>query len=235
MPPVNKSIPKTSRKAAESRSKTFQLPRFYPIVDTMAAAAKGCDPVTVAEALIEAGVRILQYRHKEEWTQREYNQAAQIASLCRQAEVQFILNDRADFAQLLGAGVHLGQDDVPPLVARKVVPEAVMGFSTHNRRQLTMADEEPVDYLAIGPIFATVSKRNADPALGTEMLGKLRASTTKPLVAIGGITLENVSTVLAAGADSVAVLSGILPDTCDRSAISQRAAEWLALCLQPQA
>src|SRR5579883_1476389 len=182
----------------------FQLPRFYPILDTATLAQCECSVIAAAEALVEAGVRILQYRHKDPWTQ-------------------------ADFAYLLGAALHVGQDDLPPVAARRVIGENVMGFSTHNRLQLTRANEEPVDYLALGPIFSTRSKLRPDPEIGLERLRELRPLTPKPVVAIGGIRQENARQVLAAGADSVAVIAALWDTQASPKEIRQKAEEWLAL------
>ncbi|MBV9082383.1 MAG: thiamine phosphate synthase [Acidobacteriaceae bacterium] len=206
---------------------TFKPPAFYPILDTAVLAGRGWAIRDAAEALLEAGVRILQYRHKEKWTQAEYDEAAEIKSLCDTAGVLFVLNDHADYAQLLGTALHVGQDDLPPVAARRVTPDNVMGFSTHNRQQLVRGDEEPVQYLSLGPIFATESKLKPDPVIGIERLRALRPLTKKPLVAIGGIKLETASDVLAARADSVAIIAGILPDSPKRAALKKRATEWL--------
>ncbi len=205
----------------------FKLPRFYPILDTVALADRRCFPVMAAEVLIEAGVRILQYRHKGDWTQARFNEAKRIAELCHAAGVLFVLNDRADFARLMGAALHLGQDDLPPVAARRVISDEVMGFSTHNQQQLTLAKDEPVEYLSIGPIFPTRSKLQPDPVVGIEGLKALRPLTEKPLCAIGGIALDNALDVLNAGADSLAVISGILPDKCEKKPLRRRAEDWL--------
>lgn len=205
------------------------LPRFYPILDTATVRGRGASPIEVAEALLEAGVKILQFRHKAAWTQLDYDEAERVCALCRDAGALFVMNDRADYAKLLGVALHLGQDDLPPVAARKIVGDTPIGLSTHNRRQVSFGNDEPVDYLALGPIFTTSSKQNPDPVVGLDGLQKLRPLTTKPLVAIGGITLENAAATLAAGADSVAVISGCLPENCERSAISDRVAQWLAI------
>ncbi len=207
----------------------FQLPRFYPILDTATLAQCECSVIAAAEALVEAGVRILQYRHKNPWTQAHFDEAAQIQNICQQAGVLFVINDRADFAYLLGAALHVGQDDLPPVAARRVIGENVMGFSTHNRLQLTRANDEPVDYLALGPIFSTRSKLRPDPELGLERLRELRPLTPKPVVAIGGIRQENARQVLAAGADSVAVIAALWDTQASPKEIRQKAEEWLAL------
>jgi thiamine-phosphate pyrophosphorylase len=145
------------------------------------------------------------------------------------------MNDRVDFALLLEGGVHLGQDDLPPAAARKVIgPDAMLGFSTHNENQLRKADAEPVDYIALGPIFTTGSKRNPDLVVGAGELKRMRPITSKPLVAIGGITIENSRAVLDSGADSVAVISALLPETGDLPALGTLVRRWIStLTVQP--
>ncbi|HEY6346805.1 MAG TPA: thiamine phosphate synthase [Bryobacteraceae bacterium] len=201
------------------------LPRFYPIVDSEIAAGFGGEPLAVADDILEAGAKILQFRHKGFFSREMVGTIERIADLCRQAGALFVVNDRADIARVVGAGLHLGQDDLSPLPARTVVgPETVIGFSTHNESQLRAAADEPADYLALGPIFSTSSKKNPDPAVGLENLRQLRALTLRPLVAIGGITRANADQVLAAGADSVAVIGDLFPD------VRARARDWLAQC-----
>ncbi|MGI8961119.1 MAG: thiamine phosphate synthase [Bryobacteraceae bacterium] len=207
----------------------FRLPRFYPILDTIALADRGCAVIPAAKALLDAGVKILQYRHKGNWTQPHFDEAKHIANLCHERGVFFVLNDRADFARLLGAALHLGQDDLPPVAARRVVSDEVIGFSTHDEGQLGRADTESIEYVSLGPIFATKSKSKPDPVIGTEGMRRLRPLTEKPLAAIGGITPENAKDVLDAGADSVAVISGLLPHTCDLITLRRRAEEWIRL------
>ena len=199
-----------------------RLPRVYPILDTGLLSVRGIERVAAAAAALEAGAQILQLRHKSFFSRADYCVAQQMAELCRQAGATFVINDRADIAMLVDAAVHLGQDDLPPAAARKLSQTAIIGFSTHNQRQLTAGDDEPVDYLAIGPIFATASKENTDPVVGVDELRRLRPLTKKPLVAIGGITLARAEEVWQAGADSIAVISDLLPD------IGARMAAWLA-------
>ena len=190
------------------------LPPFYPIIDTVPAA----------EAVLEAGARILQFRHKGFFSRQALEDASRIAALCRSAGALFVVNDRADVALLLNAGLHLGQDDLAPADARRIMPAgSIIGFSTHNERQLRSGDAEPVDYLAIGPIFATASKQNPDPVLGVDGLRSLRPLTQKPLVAIGGITRESAPQVFEAGANSIAVIGDLMPD------VRARAEEWIAI------
>ncbi len=187
------------------------LPLFYPIVDTGHLAKIGADPLDFARVLARAGVRIAQYRHKGEFTRDRFAEAEAIAKLFREAGALFIVNDRADIALAVGAdGVHVGRDDLSPADARRIVgPDLLLGCSTHNAEQLAAADSQPIDYLAVGPMFGTHSKKNPDPVVGIENLPALRRLTDKPLAAIGGVSLENAAALLAAGADSLAVISAV--------------------------
>jgi thiamine-phosphate pyrophosphorylase len=197
----------------------MKLPAFYPVLDADRISA-----VPAAEALLEAGARILQFRHKSFFSRQAFEEANRIAELCKSAGALFVVNDRADIAKLLDAALHLGQDDLAPRDARRILPvPSVIGFSTHNEQQLRAGDLEPVDYLAIGPIFATSSKHNPDPVVELDRLRVLRALTQKPLVAIGGITRELAPQVFEAGADSVAVIGDLMPD------LRARAKEWIAI------
>jgi thiamine-phosphate pyrophosphorylase len=206
----------------------FSLPKFYPILDTTVLAERGASVKTAAEALLDGGVKILQYRHKADWAQKHYDEANLLAGMCQDAGVLFVLNDRADFAKLLKSALHVGQEDLPPTAARQIISDEVLGFSTHNAAQLKRGDTEPVEYLSIGPIFETTSKLRPDPVVGINGLKALRALTKKPLCAIGGITLANVQEVFAAKANSVAIISGLLPSAVDRRSLKARALEWLA-------
>lgn len=208
----------------------MKLPPLYPILDAESLARLSCPLEVAAEAMLEGGARILQLRHKGHFSRMVFEQAERIAELCRSAGAIWIVDDRADIAKLLDAGVHLGQDDLPPKLARRIMGSgATIGFSTHNAEQLRAAADEPADYLAIGPIFQTPSKRKPDPVVGIERLSQWRPLTPRPLVAIGGITRENAASVLAAGADSVAVISDLLPEVCTRESIRQRMDEWQQL------
>lgn len=159
-------------------------------------------------------------------------QLERIAGLCRDARALFVVNDRADLATLTAAALHLGQDDLTPSAARKVVgSETVIGFSTHNGSQLRAAAPEPADYLALGPIFGTASKQNPDPTVGLDELRRLRPLTGRPLVAIGGITRANARAVLNAGADSVAIIGDLFPADGNLRARTQ---EWLSLTRDTQ-
>lgn len=191
----------------------------------------GLPPVAAAEAILEAGARILQFRHKGFFSRDVFIEAEKVSMICRHAGALFVMNDRADIAMLLDAALHLGQDDLAPADARRIMPPGrVIGFSTHNADQLQAGDREPVDYVAIGPIFATASKLKPDPVVGIERLRALRPLTRKPLVAIGGITLETAPSVFEAGADSVAIISGLYRQPLTKASLRARAEEWLAIC-----
>ena len=202
----------------------FTLPRFYPILDTEVAARFEVEPVTAAAEILDAGAKILQFRHKGFFSREAVEDIERIAVLCRDAGALFVVNDRVDVARVAGAAVHLGQEDLTPTLARRVAgDEMAIGYSTHNEAQLRAAAEEPADYVALGPIFETVSKRNPDPVVGLERLRLWRSLTPRPLVAIGGITRANASRVLEAGADSVAVIGDLFPG------VGARVREWIAV------
>jgi thiamine-phosphate pyrophosphorylase len=206
----------------------MKLPRVYPILDLALLSSRGVPVVEAAEALLEAGARLIQLRSKTHLSREALEQGESIAALCKQAAATLIVNDRADLAMLLDAGVHVGQDDLPPMHVRSIIgPGRLLGFSTHNEVQIRQGDLEPVDYLALGPIFGTSNKINPDPVVGTCELSRLRAMTKKPIVGIGGITRENARHVWAAGADSVAVIGDIYPAVCSKNAIRDRFKEWL--------
>jgi thiamine-phosphate pyrophosphorylase len=207
------------------------LPAFYPILDTELLRQRGIGAAAAAEALLEVGARILQYRHKVFFSRTAFEDASRIAELCKYADALFVVNDRTDVAMLLGAALHLGQDDLAPADARRLLgAEGIIGFSTHSEQQLRVGDAEPVDYLAIGPIFATGSKTNPDPVVGVNQLQAFRSLTKKPLVAIGGITRELAPQVLAAGADSLAIIGDLVPTPCTPASLRARAKEWIAIC-----
>jgi thiamine-phosphate pyrophosphorylase len=204
------------------------LPRVYPILDTFLLERLGLPALDAAQALAEGGASIVQLRHKGNFTRGIYEMAQQLASFFHAARIPFIINDRSDIAALLGAGVHLGQDDLPPAAARRVTgPETCIGYSTHNEAQLRAAASEPVDYLALGPIYSTSSKQNPDPVVGVDELRRLRHLTAKPLVAIGGIRLARALEVWRAGADSIALISDLFPEA-SKLAIRNRFEDWVS-------
>jgi len=206
------------------------LPSIYPIVDSAIGAWPALGLPAAVEALLEGGARILQIRHKGPWTRPVYAAACDAVRLIREAGALAIIDDRADMALLAGAGLHVGQDDLPPADARRLLgPDAVIGFSSHNPEQLRAAAAEPVDYVALGPIFPTATKLNPDPVVGISGLRACRALVSKPLVAIGGITMENAREVLAAGAASVAVIGGMTPSPCTARTLRERMESWQQL------
>jgi thiamine-phosphate pyrophosphorylase len=207
-----------------------KLPRVYPILDTESLERRGIALETAAGAFLDGGAGILQIRHKGHWGREFFESARRVARLCRECGADLIVDDRADFALLLGAGLHLGQNDLSPRDARRLMgSDSVIGFSTHNAAQLSAAGGEPVDYVAFGPVFTTSSKSNPDPVLGVEEIRRCRALIEKPLVAIGGITQENALEVWKAGADSVAVIGGLLPETTTAQALRERMEQWQKL------
>jgi thiamine-phosphate pyrophosphorylase len=185
-------------------------PFLYPIVD---AGALGPRPVAEAvAALARGGARIVQLRVKDGPDRRLLALAAEARAAAHAGGALLVVNDRPDVARIVGAdGVHVGQDDLDPRSVRALLPPgAIVGFSTHTLEQLAAAASEPVDYVAVGPVFATRSKAAPDPVVGLETVRRARALTSRPLVAIGGITQGNARSVVAAGADGVAVISALL-------------------------
>jgi thiamine-phosphate pyrophosphorylase len=194
------------------------LPRLYAIAD-----ASFGDPIRIAENLFSGGVRLLQVRNKKGSAQELLKQLERILSFAP-PDAEIIVNDRVDAALITGkAGVHLGQSDLPPKEARRVLgSERMIGFSTHNFEQALQADKLPVDYIAVGPIFPTSTKENPDPVVGLDRLAAICRAVRKPVVAIGGIQLADARVVIGAGAASVAVIRDLLnsPD------ISLRTLQW---------
>jgi thiamine-phosphate pyrophosphorylase len=200
----------------------MNLPRLYPIIDLGCFAATP-DPVVAvsrfAEELLHGGATILQFRDKSPDTRRTLSCARELCRITR-TRAQLIINDRADLALAADAdGVHLGQDDLPPAAVRQIFAAKEtsnnrqplwIGYSTHNLDQVRLANSMPVDYIAVGPVFATSSKAKPDPVVGVEGVRQARQATTKPLVAIGGINRSNCLQVREAGADAVAVISDLL-------------------------
>jgi len=190
------------------------LSELYAIVDRATLEKRGVRIGDFARELRDAGVRLVQYRDKVGGPQEVLRAATEIAAVFAGLEATLILNDRADLAVLAGwSGVHVGQGDLLPEDARGVMGAGLIGVSTHNEQQvLRVAQDDKfkeTDYVAVGPVFATSTKLNAEPVVGLEGVRRARALTAKPLVAIGGITLGNARSVIDAGADSVAVIGGL--------------------------
>jgi thiamine-phosphate pyrophosphorylase len=192
---------------------SFRLPRVYPITDTQISGLSHADQVAV---FAERGATVVQLREKRATALEFYEQARAALAVAVERGVHLIINDRVDIALAIGAlGVHLGQDDLPPEAARRLLgDDAVIGYSTHSVSQAMDAARLPIDYLATGPIFATRTKENPDPVVGLDGVRAVREVVgSLPLVAIGGITPANADEVIHAGADSVAMISGLWPTT----------------------
>ncbi len=188
------------------------LPRIYPILD------RACFPevdqlFAAAEIFARNGCTILQYRNKAGNSREILSDARELRRRLGRS-VTLIMNDRADLALAADFdGVHVGQDDLSVEAVRKIIgPKLILGASTHNPEQLSLADKTSADYLAIGPVFETQSKANPDPVVGLEGVSRARQLTRKPLVAIGGITLSTARQVIDAGADSLALISSLVPE-----------------------
>ena len=196
------------------------LPPLYPIIDFAFFASKP-DPVGAiaryAQELVDGGAELIQLRDKSEPAQlNRFLSCARELRHVTGERAMLIINDRVDLCLSAGAdGVHLGQDDLSPAAARRIFDSIsdgkprIIGYSTHSLDQVRAAQELPVDYIAIGPVFATSSKANPDPVVGLEEVRAARGITKKPLVAIGGITRQNCRQVTEAGADAVAVISDL--------------------------
>jgi thiamine-phosphate pyrophosphorylase len=192
--------------------RSFRLPRVYPLTDVQMSGLSHAEQVHL---LSLGGATLIQLREKQMPALEFYEQAKAALAIAARSGVKLITNDRVDVALALGAhGVHLGQDDIPPEAARKLLGrEAIIGYSTHNVDQAQKASALPIDYLAIGPIFQTSTKTDTSPTLGLEGLRAVRRVIGNlPLVAIGGISQANAAEVIEAGADSVAVISALLSE-----------------------
>ncbi len=204
------------------------LPKLYAILDIDSLTARGLEPRAVLDVWLTAGIRLVQLRAKTASSGEMLRLAEPLAEACRQAGATFVINDRADIARLAGAdGVHVGQSDLSPSAVRVICPPpSLIGLSTHDDATARAGCDTTADYLAIGPVFTTATKADADPAVGVDGVQRVSAivARSRPLVAIGGITLANAASVWAAGADSVAVVSDLLVGD-----LPQRARAWVAI------
>ena len=202
-----------------------EIPRLYAIADR-ACFADAAALYRFIEELLAAGVTLLQYRNKQGSGREMLREALEIRQLAG-SRAKLIMNDRPDMALAADFdGVHVGQDDLSPAAVRAILgPDRWLGVSTHNPEQLAWADKTDANYLAIGPVFATGSKQNPDPVIGLDGVRRARQFTRKPLVAIGGITCQRAPEIIAAGADSVAVISALVREP-------RRAAEEFLACLR---
>lgn len=188
------------------------------MIDTAHLERLGVPATDLAEAIAAAErISITQYRHKGRFTRKRFEEAKAVCEILHRAGTLVVINDRADIAMALRAdGLHVGQDDLPPSEVRSLIGETMLlGYSTHNCDQLSHAECQLADYLAIGPVYATGSKLRPDPTVGLNGVAEARELTDKPLVAIGGITLGSAADVLASGADCVATISGLSVENID--------------------
>jgi thiamine-phosphate pyrophosphorylase len=188
----------------------MRLEKLYAILDPSVRSDMSWK--LMAEQQLDGGARWLQLRNKTASSRELLMQATELVRLARKRKARVVVNDRADVAWLAHAsGVHVGQSDLSVRQVRKILgPKKIVGVSTHGMEQALVAAKTTASYIAVGPIFPTRSKVNADPAIGLETLREIRRHVTKPIVAIGGISLETAAEVIAAGADSVAVISDLL-------------------------
>lgn len=200
-------------------SRIHPLPKVYPITDIGLSGLSHAEQVA---QLAAGGATFIQLREKNLPPSTFFEHAMAAVDWAHRRSVRVIINDRADIALATKAdGVHLGQDDLPVNAARRILGnDAIIGYSTHNLPQVELALTLPIDYLAIGPIFATTSKTDTEPIVGLDGLRSVaRLAKSLPIVAIGGITLQNAHAVIDAGASSVAVISALL---VENNAIAQR-------------
>jgi thiamine-phosphate pyrophosphorylase len=194
------------------------FPPLYAILDLASITGSAAH---VQQRLAEAGVALIQLRDKHGSAREIYEASRRLVDQIGPRGVRIIVNDRPDIAAMTGAGgVHVGQEDMPVEDARRIVGAGRwVGVSTHNLEQFRAAAGTSADYIAVGPIFPTATKTNPDPVVGLELLRAVRQITRKPLVAIGGITIQSAESVFRAGADSVAVVSDLLqaPDPAERA------------------
>ncbi|NOT46567.1 MAG: thiamine phosphate synthase [Acidobacteria bacterium] len=204
------------------------LPAIYPITDT---SISGLSIPEQVQYFIAGGAKLIQIREKNA-SSRAFLKAVEASiAIARTYDVRVIVNDRVDIAMLSKAdGVHLGQEDLSPNHARQLLgPEAIIGYSTHTIDQVRSAAELPIDYLAFGPVFPTSTKSDPDPVVGLKILRQVKKiAGDLPLVAIGGITAENLRSVLDAGADTAAIISGVLSKPRN---IAENVADLITICL----
>jgi thiamine-phosphate pyrophosphorylase len=186
---------------------------LYPIVDTDVCSARGLDPAAIADAYLAGGARVLQLRVKSGSSAAFLGLADRVVARARDWVAAVIVNDRADIARLSGAhGIHVGQDDLPVADVRRIVGSScIVGISTHDERQIDAALESDATYVAVGPVFGTTTKETGYAARGLDLL-RYAANRGKPIVAIGGITLERVPSVVDAGAAGLAVISDLVQE-----------------------
>jgi thiamine-phosphate pyrophosphorylase len=200
------------KESPDKRSSRVKLPRLYAIVDAETIASRGIGLQAFVQELRDGGVTLLQYRDKQGSKGQILENAGVISEIFSATTATLVMNDSPELAAQAGwSAVHVGQGDVAVAEARCVMPAgSLIGCSTHTPEQVIGTDAAGADYIAIGPVFATSSKFNPEPVVGLEGVRQARSLTRRPLVAIGGITLQNAASVIEAGADSVAVIGALL-------------------------
>ena len=192
----------------ELRRQMFGQVDIYPV--TCEELSEGRSNLEFLEAVIQGEARIIQLREKEYPKKELYNLALKFREITSEAEVLLIINDHVDIALAVDAdGVHLGQEDLPVKVARKLAPELLIGASTHSLEQALQAEKDGADYINIGPIFITKTKEGVESSLGPEAIAKIRPRIEVDFTVMGGINEENIEQVLAKGARRVAMVSAI--------------------------
>lgn len=182
---------------------------LYAILDV--GLSQGRSPIYILRELLRGGARLIQLRAKELSSRELFELAVEASEMCRGAGSIFIVNDRVDIALASQAdGVHLGQEDLPLDVARKLMGGRIVGISTHDLEQARLAEKGGADYIGFGPTFPTVTKETRYSPRGLEMLREIRKQVSIPIVAIGGITEATVAQVWQAGADSAAMISDLM-------------------------
>ncbi|MBK6722945.1 MAG: thiamine phosphate synthase [Acidobacteria bacterium] len=197
---------------------TFKLPTIYPITDRQIS---GLTHLEQARRLVNGGARLIQLREKVGSSREFFDAAVQTIEYANAHRVSIIINDRVDIAIAANAaGVHLGQNDMPPEKARALLGDkSIIGYSTHTLEQARLAATLPVTYIAFGPVFATTTKADPDAVVGLDGVRRVREAIGDiPLVAIGGINVDSIEDVLSAGADSVAMISAVIGNAANITA-----------------
>jgi thiamine-phosphate pyrophosphorylase len=190
-----------------------EILRLYLVADRGYAAGRRLRPIV--EAAVQGGVTLVQIRDKGDDARAFLAEALELRDALAGTGVPLLVNDRIDIARAIGAdGVHLGQSDLPPHIAREQLgPDAIVGLSIENRGQVGDGRFDGVDYLGVGPVFATSTKSDAAPPIGLDGLSAIRAATALPMVGIGGVGPTNAASVRATGVEGICVVSAILGAT----------------------
>ncbi len=192
----------------ERRLAAFNEIDVYPV--TCERRSRNRNDEEIVAAVIEGGAKVIQLRDKDSSTKVLFEKAKKIQEICKNANILLIINDHLDIAMAINAdGVHLGQEDMPIGVAKKLMPDKIIGASTHTLREALLAQNEGADYLNIGPIFPTKTKDNIDKFLGPDIITNICSHVTIPFTVMGGINMDNIGTVLEKGAKKIAIVSGI--------------------------